>query len=493
MALGYGSGVPRMLPRMALVVAAMMAQLLIHVSSATVTAEIVEDVSSEEEYKSSPRSFLNEDEPLPPLFPLQWTDYLGFSVAIAGLVIAAGGGIGGGGILVPCYILLLDFPVGHAMPLASATILGGAIANMTLNWSKRHPDYPDVSCIDWDLILIMEPMTMAGALIGAYLNDFLPDIVLVLLLLILLGLTAHNTLEKANKMYTKETLAMQQNAVKTLETLPLNQGGPAVRDKVAYGSSMNDDEQAGVAPHLELTHGAPEEKETPSSQSSQLSQWQKKKILVDGAKLVALFVVTTIINLMKGGKGEGGGPFGLAQCGTFCFWISEFSILLLIGLFTIHVRSTLLSRLRQGRPVTSDISWNESNTVTYSLLAIIAGLVAGLFGIGGGIVKGPLMLALHVNPAVASATAATMIFFTASVSTASYSVFGLLVYDYAAFCFLLGLVSTFVGQVAMSQLMKTYNRKSYISYSMGIVVGLSAIAMSVEALFFVLIESNDEP
>ena len=41
--------------------------------------------------------------------------------------------------------------------------------------------------IDWDLILQLEPMTIAGALIGAALNDFLPDLVLVVFLLILLS------------------------------------------------------------------------------------------------------------------------------------------------------------------------------------------------------------------------------------------------------------------------------------------------------------------
>jgi hypothetical protein len=34
---------------------------------------------------------------LPPLFPLRSRDYVGYALAIAGLMIAAGGGIGGGG------------------------------------------------------------------------------------------------------------------------------------------------------------------------------------------------------------------------------------------------------------------------------------------------------------------------------------------------------------------------------------------------------------
>ncbi len=47
------------------------------------------------------------------LFPLSTSDRVGFSLAICGLMIAAGGGIGGGGILVPIYILVMGFSPKH--------------------------------------------------------------------------------------------------------------------------------------------------------------------------------------------------------------------------------------------------------------------------------------------------------------------------------------------------------------------------------------------
>ena len=56
-------------------------------------------------------AILEDDAMFTDLFPLQPTDYIGFVAAVAGLMLAAGGGIGGGGILVPIYILLFEFPV----------------------------------------------------------------------------------------------------------------------------------------------------------------------------------------------------------------------------------------------------------------------------------------------------------------------------------------------------------------------------------------------
>ena len=77
---------------------------------------------------SSSSTLFDEDQYIPTLFPLLPLDYIGFTCMIIGLILAAGGGIGGGGILVPIYILIFDFPIKHSISLASVTVLGGSIA-----------------------------------------------------------------------------------------------------------------------------------------------------------------------------------------------------------------------------------------------------------------------------------------------------------------------------------------------------------------------------
>ena len=44
---------------------------------------------------------------------------------------------------------------------------------------------------------------------------------------------------------------------------------------------------------------------------------------------------------------------------------------------------------------------------------------------GGGFIKGPLLLYLNMRPVAAAATSATMIFFTSLVATTSYFAFGI--------------------------------------------------------------------
>jgi hypothetical protein len=96
------------------------------------------------------------------LLPLDTSDVWGTIFTTVGLMVAASGGIGGGGILVPLFILVFGFSPKYAIPLSNFCILGSSITNMILNLVKRHP-MADRPLVDWDLILVMEPLTMAGA------------------------------------------------------------------------------------------------------------------------------------------------------------------------------------------------------------------------------------------------------------------------------------------------------------------------------------------
>jgi len=356
---------------------------------------------------------------LPPLIPLGIRDYVGFFLATSGLLIAAGGGIGGGGMLVPIYNMIIGFPIKYAIALASITVFGGAVANNVLNASKPHPLHKVRSCIDWELILQMEPMTMAGALIGATLNKVLPDGPLVVLFLVVLTATSYKTFATAIKLYRKESQAIliaEEDKARLL-----------LVSSVDYGTT---DKNVDIAI---LTQDAIAEQD----------DYRHASILAI-VKLVLLFAVVTVLNMLKGGTYDGGGPFGLHRCDACCAYMVEVTILMVIFLFAYWVRHDLLNRINDGVKISSDIDWDPYKTVKYPALSVVAGLVAGMFGVGGGIVKGPLMLALGVHPAVASATSAAMILFTSSTATVSFACFDLLVYDYGAVCLATGFLATLI-------------------------------------------------
>ncbi|CAM9255212.1 unnamed protein product [Chrysoparadoxa australica] len=417
------------------------------------------------------------------LLPLDIWDVVGMSVAAVGLMIAAGGGIGGGGILVPVYILLLRFEPKHAIPLSNITIFGGAITNMLLNVSKRHP-LADRPLVDWDLILVMEPLTIGGAIVGSFLNKVLSETLLAVSLVVLLGYTGRRTLKKGLKVYAKESKQWEEQAKKVKESeltsMAAETGsheeesllGEISEESRDHGDEMDDDESfSGSHQVTDLESILEEEKTTP---------WNKV------VTITAVFAVVLTMNLLKGGGGYNS-PLGIV-CGSFMFWALSLGILVWVILVSAWVRNYLVARHKRKVKARyafqeGDVQWDERATLLYPALCFFAGFFAGLFGIGGGIVKGPLMLEMGVHPLVASATSASMILYTSFTATTSFLVFGLLTPDYAKVLFVIGLAATAVGQLIVNYFVKRYNRSSLIILSIGAVVTLSAVLMGGQSLY----------
>lgn len=404
-----------------------------------------------------------------PLFPLDVSDAWGFIAAAIGLMIAASGGIGGGGVLVPIYILLMGFRTKFGIPLSNITIFGGSITNVYLNLKKRHPEV-DRPLVDWDLILVMEPLTIAGAVVGSFLNKILPELILVVMLVALLVVTAYRTLQKGFKKYTAESKAKAQ--VKESELARL-------------ARTDNDDQIVEESESLLDKSESNPDAEPISAELQEIYERERKTPVDKLLTLCGVFVVVLAVNLLKGG-GAFESPLGI-ECGSFGFWFLTSLIIVWILAVSWYVRNILVkewqTKKRLGyRFVAGDVEWTPKNTIKYPAMCFFAGFFAGMFGVGGGIIKGPLMLEMGVEPQVSAATSAVMIFFTSLTASTSFWVFGLVTMDYAVVLFVLGLIATAVGQVGVGYLVKKYNRTSYIILSIGSIVALSAMLMGLQGL-----------
>lgn len=225
---------------------------------------------------------------------------------------------------------------------------------------------------------------------------------------------------------------------------------------------------------------------TPEEYSLQTILREERTVPRSHVYLISLlFLVVLLINILKGGGGFPS-PLGIT-CGSTAFWASQLVIFLWTFAVSSIARNYLLLRSKEKQLsnypyVEGDVRWDERTTIIYPVFCTAAGFFAGMFGVGGGIVKGPLMLAMGVHPAVASATSACMIFFTSFVATTSFAVFGVLEHEYSVFSCIVGFTATLVGQTTMTYLVKKFKRDSYIAYCIGLVVAISAVCLTIQAL-----------
>lgn len=203
-------------------------------------------------------------------------------------------------------------------------------------------------------------------------------------------------------------------------------------------------------------------------------------------KVFLMFATTggmLLLTILKGGGDIN--PLNL-ECGQPLYWILTVAAIPWVLLISFIARRHLLSMYYAKQEagfeyLETDVQWDERATVRYPAICSTAGLCAGMFGIGGGIVKGPLMLEMGVLAPVTSATSATMILFTSSGASVSYLLFQQLNLHYGIVLFCLGLVFTMIGQIALSKVVKASGRNSLIILIIGITVALSAVAMGIES------------
>lgn len=515
-------------------------------------------------------------------------DWAGFIFASLMIAVAAGGGIGGGGVLVPTYIFILGFEPKYAIPLSNCTILGSSISNLILNVNKRH-DYADRPRIDWDIMLMMEPLTVAGALVGTFVNVLLPPWVISCMLMLLLVATAIKTMKKGIKKYNQETASFERQAsLASIKMEPTSNGYATLPATAAAG---------GDAANLKVNPDRQSAKAVLAWSPAEVKQWWERSLPpgcqeyihivdeceLDGADLLDLDFISlsqfdvkkmlimkilrrikqlkqslgipedTVVNVKKddgadpdqkasnddldpipeGGadprwvKAEqegnqmymtilkqesvhppwkvavmflcsggllaltilkGGGPINLLdiECGQSIYWVLTLGAIPWVLMISVIGRTHLIKRYYEKDEcgyeyLPQDVVWDERATIRYPLLCSIAGLAAGMFGIGGGIVKGPLMLEMNVYAPVTSATSATMILFTSTGASVSYLLFEQLNLHYGVILFCLGIVWTLFGQIALNKVVKASGRNSYIILIIGLTVALSAIAMGVES------------
>ncbi|KAG4054930.1 hypothetical protein PC123_g9967 [Phytophthora cactorum] len=452
--------------------------------------------------------------------PFTYNDLLTTLIAFSCTALGAGGGIGGGGLLVPMYIFAGLNPK-HAIPLSKVTIFGSAVAMYSVNFRRKHPLNSKRPLIDFGLVGLMEPTTLVGTVFGVMLNHIFPNWLILVLLVTLLSFITYKTFLKGKKIQEKESklqLALMKNTLKggpngggrgrkwsiyqrfdvevaarrwlektrrsrkarlireedekDFESLPPlierkpTSSDPLIGDNRRFGTFPSDDDEKTQR------HGSIERRDARVLPLEFI--WP----------LVVSWLIILVQAFLRGGHGA---PSAIGvTCDSKNYWVltlMPLTVLLGISLYIGH-RLRLMNRFKvlSNYPfMDGDLHWIKRRVLMFPAVCTTAGVAAGLLGIGGGMVKGPIMLEAGVLPAVQSATASFMILFTASSTTLQFAINGQFPgefqFDYMAWFAFVGFLGGFCGLKCVGFFVKKYKRESIMVYMLATTIGLSALAM----------------
>ena len=369
--------------------------------------------NAREKYVDDFYAFIGDPQP-PKLLPFTGRTTVGYLIVAIALTLGASGGIGGGGVVVPVYLLVMGLSPQVAIPIGAVTVLGGALSSTMINFSRRHP-LADRPIIDWDLILVMEPLTLIGTILGTLLHRVLSEKLLVVMLVLLLSVTAHSTLRKAMRMYQAEKRYIRH--LKAAQGLPPSGSPPRTN---TWGFGEHD------FPAVELSRGHSTRQDR---KNQHMNTDEKEQILILNPDfvtlrsglleqekftprmkimlLVAMFSVLIFLNIMVGG-GNYKSPWDI-RCGSAAFWtvhVVMIAFLIASGWAsqTYAIARHEIKDMVRYDYVHGDIKWDARSSIIYPTVFVAAGLFAGMFGIGGGVIIVPILLNVGVHPAVAATT-----------------------------------------------------------------------------------------
>ena len=200
-------------------------------------------------------------------------------------------------------------------------------------------------------------------------------------------------------------------------------------------------------------------------------------------RLCGSWALLLLLSLLRGGHGAPPLLFSV-PCGGAAFWLLPALIVASMLAVTALAGGTL-RRLHEHKEAIAypaaegDVRWEADHLTRLPLTCTLAGVAAGMLGIGGGMVQGPLMLELNMLPSVSAATSAFNTLFTSSSTMIQFTLIGALRLDHSVWYGGVGVVGTCIGQHVAGLVVRRFRRQSIIVFVLGGIIGLSAIVMGL--------------
>ncbi|KAL2236993.1 sulfite exporter TauE/SafE family protein 3 [Sesamum indicum] len=381
-----------------------------------------------------------------PDLKFNWQIVVGSIIGFFGAAFGSVGGVGGGGIFVPMLSLIIGFDPKSATAISKCMIMGAAVSTVYYNLKLRHPTI-DMPIIDYDLAVLIQPMLMLGISIGVAFNVVFADWMVTVLLIILFLVTSTKAFLKGVETWKKETI-MKKEAAKRLETN--GAGKEEAEYKLLPGGPSNNTEKEA------------KDLEEPEVSIIENVCWK------EFALLVFVWIAFLALQIIKEYT---------TTCSTLYWVVNLLQVPVSFGVSGYEAVSLYKGWRKIGSKGDEGTNFKVHQLLTYGFFGVLAGMVGGLLGLGGGFIMGPLFLELGVPPQVSSATATFAMMFSSSMSVVEYYLLKRFPVPYALYFVAVATIAAFIGQHVVRKLIIVLGRASIIIFILSFTIFVSAISL----------------
>ena len=384
--------------------------------------------------------------------PIRWEIIVGFLSIFIAAGMSNASGLGGGLLFIPVLLLIMNFYPHEAIPISKIVIFAGAVTSFTQNTKVKRPGR-NAKALNYNLVIVNAPNLLLGTVFGVTLNKILPNALILFFLCILLFYYSYKTFKTFLKLYREESNMELHSLSSQFNT-------------ISHRSINND------------INGTEERRlETEIGKDLYLLRWDKLKYIL------VPFLIMAFLSILRESH-------IVSKC-SLIYWILMFSFLIIVIIYDYFIYNHIQTEYNYRKIINypyddRDIIWTNKTIIKLCLTGLLAGFIAGVIGIGGGVVLGPILLDLGIHPVVATVTTNMLVLITSSSTTFQFILFKMLNLEYGIFCIIFSALGSYCGTFLVNNYVKKTGKQSFIVLVLFCVVIISAVVLPLSSFINII-------
>ena len=359
-------------------------------------------------------------------------------------------GLGGGLLFIPVLLLIMNFYPHEAIPISKIVIFAGALTSFMQNTRVKRPGR-NTKALNYNLVIVNAPNLLIGTVLGVTLNKILPNAIILFLLCLLLFFYSYKTFKTFLKLYREESSGELHSLSSQYNTISHN----------------NND--------INLQEERPIESELYKDQF--LLRWDKLKYIL------VPFLIMAGLSILRESE-------IVSKCSSV-YWVLMFAFLIIVLFYDYYIINHIETEYSYRKIINfpydeRDIVWTKPTIIKLAFIGLLAGFIAGVIGIGGGVVLGPILLDLGIHPIVGSVTTNMLVLITSSSTTFQFILFKMLNLQYGIICIIFSSLGSYCGTYLVNTYVKKTGKQSFIVLVLFCVVIVSAIVLPLSSLLNII-------
>jgi len=431
----------------------------------------------------------------PPLFSAQYLP----ATTIACLIltwICSSAGIGGAALDSVVFILVMGLVPKQVSPLTKALVFGEALGGYLINCRRSHP-FMKRPLINYEVATAFEPFSLLGTLWGVYANQSFPSYIILAGLIIVLSFAFYRTALRGYRLFRAERENAEGSESQTTTVSVGEEEVDVDEEPDTNGVKLKKSQKGQNGEKDEKDEKEKKDVEEPAEpvvpEDNQIRDWAWFTGERSGIKYfprviyLLLFSNWTILVLFDA-------LIVSATLGVVCnsaeYWGTLFLTVPLFFAIAFAVawflhRKYKIRRENKYEYTVADLKWTWKRLAAFMFTSLATGILAAMFGLGGGTLNSPALLELGLIPAQVPATSGLMILLTGSVAIVQYLALGRITYDYLLWFIFIGFIGGVSGHLGIRAYIKKYRKQSAIVFLLASLVfaGLVVLLYTVSILF----------